>query len=48
MIEERQQQLGTFLQYLAEALDVPENLRRDAKSKYDHIGKWVKEDIPKI
>ena len=44
MIEERQQQLGTFLQYLAEALDVPENLRRDAKSKYDHIGKWVKED----
>ena len=38
----QEEQLGTILDLLAQELDVPEELRKEAVNKYDALGEWIR------
>lgn len=44
MIDTRTEQIGAILGFLADELDVPENLYAEMVRKYEHLSAWIKED----
>ena len=44
MIDTKERQLGTIFEILSEELDVPEKVYRDMVSKYQDLGRWIRED----
>jgi len=44
MITAEQELFGTFLDYIQQELDLPDEVRRDAIGKYDHLTRWFKKD----
>ena len=48
MTEELKTQLSQFLQYLAESIDIPDNLYERAERRYQSIGDWLTEKRPAL
>jgi hypothetical protein len=44
MLDTRTGEIGAILGFLADELDVPENLYAEMVRKYEHLSSWVKED----
>ena len=44
MLDTRTGQIGAILGFLADELDVPENLYAEMVRKYEHLSSWIKED----